>query len=86
MQRFKVMVLERKRDTSGGRMVEHAGRRVPEDSIPKPLPSFDVTAEDGDIAKRAVREKLQRENRVVSGISFSADVPNGLVAYVFEKG
>lgn len=86
MQRFKIMVFERKRDTSGGRMVDHGGRRVPEDSIPKALPSFDLTAENGDIAKRGAKEKLQRDGRVVSGVSFSADVPNGLVVYVFEKG
>lgn len=86
MQRFKIMVLERKRDTSGGRMVERNGKRVPEDSIPKSLQSFELTAESGDVAKSAVREKLQRDGRTVTGISFSADVPNGLVAYVFEKG
>lgn len=86
MQKYKVMVFERKRDPNGGRLIEHRGKQVPEDSIPKALPSFDLTAVSQDIAKKAARQKLERDGRTVSGISFSADVPNGLVVYVFEKG
>lgn len=86
MQKFNVMVFERKRDTSGGRLVEHNGKKVPEDSIPKKLPSFVVNAEGHDFARRAVRQKLERDGRTVTGISFSGEAENGIVAYVFEKG
>lgn len=86
MQKFKVMVFERKRDPSGGRLIEHKGKQVPEDSVPKTLPSFEITAVGHDTAKKAARQKLERDGRTVSGVSFSADVPNGIVVYVFEKG
>lgn len=86
MQKFNVMVFERKRDTSGGRLVEHNGKKVPEDSIPKKLPSFAVNAVNHDAAKRAARQKLERDGRTVVGISFSGEVDNGIVVYVYEKG
>ena len=86
MQKFSVMVFERKRDTSGGRMVAHQGRQVPEHSIPKKLPSLSVTVSDADTAKRAASEHLERQGYQVAGVSFSAEAPGCLVAYVFEKG
>ncbi len=86
MQKFNVMVFERKRDGAGGRVIEHKGRMVPEDSIPTKLPSFVVTAADHDVARRAAREKLNADDRTVVGISFSAESPNTLLVYVFPKG
>jgi hypothetical protein len=87
-KRWEVLVFERKRNPDlGSPLVKIAKRRglVPQDTVPKKLEPFLVYARKRDQALKAAREELAKRKRTVSALSFSAEVSNRLIAYVFEK-
>jgi len=87
-KRWEVLVFERKRNPDmSSPLVEIPKRRtkVPKDTIPKKLDPILVYARKLDQARKAALEMLRKRGREVTAISFCADVPNRLLAYVFEK-
>ncbi len=87
-RRWDVQMFERKRTPDlKSELVEvpKLRRKVPKDTIPRPLPTVLVYARKRDEALAEAKRELRKRGHEVASLSFSAETANRLVAYVFEK-